>query len=265
MTGNQASIFKRPKLCEFPHETSVTAQTARTITFKPLAQRRPHPDACEPGASSLSRFHRGVAGQSQQRSLTIPPHSKIIVTGQRYNRIMSRGFELQSYHGCQIALHWLIAVLVAVQYVTGGSIDRTHKAVAHGNTPESVDLILHAIHNRTGFVVFGLMVVRAVARALLGTPRPPFPDRNWRSLLTRTTHASFYLILFAQALTGVTASYFFLSVGLVHVALSKLLLALIALHALAATWHFFIKHDGIMERMVPLKIVRNWRSGRSKA
>jgi cytochrome b561 len=173
---------------------------------------------------------------------------------------MSRNkLDLQSYHWCQVALHWLIAVLVAVQYATGSSIERTHHAVARGLEPEALDLTLHAIHNRTGLVIFGLMLIRLAVRLLIGAPAPAVADGEWQSRLARATHLGFYLILLVQASTGAIASYIFWPLSVVHVTLSKVLLALITLHALAALRHFS-KRDGTMERMVPLVALRNWRA-----
>jgi len=167
--------------------------------------------------------------------------------------------DLQSYHWCQIALHWLVALLVAVQYATGSSIDRTHHAVARGLEPEPFDLTLHAIHNRTGLMILGLMLIRLAMRLLIGAPNPAAADRDWQFRLGRATHLGFYVILLIQASTGAIASYFFWPISVLHVALSKVLLALITLHALAALWHFSIKRDGTMGRMVPLSVLRNWR------
>jgi hypothetical protein len=65
---------------------------------------------------------------------------------------MATKFAPHSYHWCQVALHWLVAALVATQYATGGSIGRTHSAVAHGGKAEPLDLLLHAIHNRVGLL-----------------------------------------------------------------------------------------------------------------
>jgi cytochrome b561 len=161
-----------------------------------------------------------------------------------------------TYHWGQIALHWLVALLVAVQYATGGSIERTHSAVARGLEPESLDLTLHAIHNRAGLVIFGLMLIRLAMRLLIGAPSPTVPDSGWQIRLARAMHFGFYFILLIQASTGAIASYLFWPVSVLHVTLSKVLLALITLHAFAAIWHFSIKRDGVMERMIPLRALR---------
>ena len=193
-------------------------------------------------------------------------HTKKSLAGSRYNASMSlQRHDLQSYHWCQIGLHWLVALLVAVQYTTGSSIDRTHNAIARGLNPESFDLTLHVIHNRTGLVILGLILIRLAMRLLIGAPNPAVPDPDWQFRLARATHLGFYLILIVEASTGAIVSYFFWPVSVVHVALSKLLLALIILHTFAALWHFSIKRDGTLERMVPLNMLRNWRLRRRKA
>jgi len=162
----------------------------------------------------------------------------------------------RTYHWCQIALHWLVALLVAAQYATGGSIERTHHAVAHGLEAKPSDLFLHKIHNRTGLIILGLMLVRLAMRLMIGVPDPPGPKSDWRVRLARMVHLSFYAILIGQASTGAIASYFFWPVSVVHVALSKILLALIMLHASAALWHFFVLRDGAVERILTLRFSR---------
>jgi cytochrome b561 len=164
-----------------------------------------------------------------------------------------------SYHWCQVALHWLVALLVAAQYATGGSIERTHHAVAHGHEAQPFDLLLHKIHNRTGLIILGLMLVRLLLRMLIGVPSPSGEEGDWRTRAARAMHVGFYVILIAQASTGAIASYFFWPVSALHVALSKVLLALIAVHASAAVWHRFVLRDGAMARMAP------WRKAGTSA
>lgn len=154
-----------------------------------------------------------------------------------------------SYHWSQVALHWLVALLVAVQYATGGSIGRTHAAVAYGIEPDPFDLTLHAIHNRAGLTILVVMLARLALRLLIGVPEPLNSPTGWRRRLVQATHAAFYLILIAQASTGAVAAYVYWPVSTIHGALSNALLALIALHASAAFWHLFIRRDGTMRRI----------------
>jgi cytochrome b561 len=166
---------------------------------------------------------------------------------------MSSKLAPHAYHWSQVTLHWLVALLVAAQYATGGSIERTHHAAAHGHEVNSLDLILHKVHNRTGLIILGLMLVRLAMRLAIGVPDQLGAKSDWRVRLARVAHLSFYAILIAQASTGAIASYFFWPVAAVHVVLSKVLLALIALHACAAFWHVFVVRDGAMGRILTLR------------
>jgi cytochrome b561 len=165
----------------------------------------------------------------------------------------------RAYHWTQITLHWVVALLVAVQFATGGSIERTHHAVAHGHEAQPFDLLLHKIHNRTGLIILGLMLARLLLRIAIGAPAPSGVEGDWRTRAARATHVGFYVVLIAQASTGAIASYFFWPVSVLHVALSKLLLALIAAHVFAALWHCFVLRDGAMARMAP------WRNAGTSA
>jgi len=158
-----------------------------------------------------------------------------------------------SYHWSQVALHWLVALLVAAQYATGGSIGRTHAAVARGIEPEPFDLTLHAIHNRVGLTIFALVIVRLALRLFIGVPDLLDSRTGWHRRLARATHAAFYLMLIAQASTGAVATYLYWPVSVLHGPLAKALLALIALHAAAAFWHLFIARDGAMKRILGLR------------
>lgn len=172
--------------------------------------------------------------------------------------------EAQSYHWSQVALHWLVAFLVALQFATGGSIERTHHAVERGLDPGRLDLVLHAVHNRTGLVIFGLMLIRLAMRLLVGAPKLEVADSGWQPRLACATHLGFYVVLLTQALTGAIASYFYWPISTIHIALSKVLLALIVLHALAALWHMLVKRGATMGRMIPLVALRNWRARGSR-
>ena len=70
------------------------------------------------------------------------------------------------YSLAQIGLHWLIALLVPLQYLTGGSIERTHHAVHMGMEPSYWDTVQHHLHNYAGMAIGLLMGVRLVLRIM---------------------------------------------------------------------------------------------------
>lgn len=154
-----------------------------------------------------------------------------------------------TYHPVQILLHWLIAGLIVVQYSTGGSILRTHNAVMMGMEPDAGDLLLHAIHNRSGMAILLLMLARLALRVFRGVPALD-NHGDWRMHVAYTLHWAFYVLVIAQALIGLTASYVYWPVAPLHAFGAKLLLGMIGLHVLAAFSHQFITRDQTLTRML---------------
>lgn len=148
------------------------------------------------------------------------------------------------YNSLQIGLHWLVVLLVAAQYASSGAIVRAHRVHLIGQRPSASDLILHALHNRVGLAIVGLMLGRLALRLWLGAPAPR-PSR-----LTRGVHLAFYAVLIAQGVTGAIAAYFWWPISAVHVLLFKLLLALVAAHVAGALWGEFGLRDGTLRRML---------------
>ncbi|MDP9809493.1 cytochrome b561 [Rhizobium tibeticum] len=153
------------------------------------------------------------------------------------------------YSLSQIVLHWAVAVLIPIQYWTGGSIERTHHAVHMGLSPDPWDVIQHQVHNYTGITIGALMVarfsLRVIHRSASGHPAKSPVDR-----LARAMHVAFYAAVIAQAAMGFVASYFWFGIAPVHVLGSRVILALLALHIVAAAWHTFVWRDETVDRML---------------
>jgi len=134
------------------------------------------------------------------------------------------------YSFAQIALHWLIALLIVEQYVTSAAILRTHAYHPLGKRPDPFDLTLHAAHTRIGLAIFGLVVLRLAFRWVWGAPawRDSLP--LWRVRLSRAVQYALYLVLLGEAAAGAVASYLWWPMSAVHVALFWALVALVALH-----------------------------------
>ncbi len=165
-----------------------------------------------------------------------------------------------TYRGVRIVLHWSVVALVLVQYATGGSIERMHHAEAHGHEPAPLDPILHTIHNRSGLVIFALMLGWLVLRWHRGA-LAPLGGRSvlgeaastWQGRLSSAMHAALYAVLLSQAATGAVASYLFWPISHVHAGLADVTLVLVALHALAAFWHHFLERDETLRRMLGIR------------
>lgn len=152
------------------------------------------------------------------------------------------------YRPIQVALHWLVAVLVIEQYATSGAIKRTHAAMIAGQPPDPTDLLLHTIHNRAGMAITGLMALRLLLRWRTG---PTWRAQTFAARAAASAHAAFYGLIVAQGATGFIAAYFWWPISAAHVILFKALLALIAVHILAALWHHFARRDDTLTQMVP--------------
>jgi cytochrome b561 len=156
---------------------------------------------------------------------------------------MKRGYSL-----AQIALHWLVALLVPVQYLTGGSIERTHHAVHMGMTPAYWDVVQHHLHNYAGMAIGLLMGMRLVLRLL--QPRETCRPGRWPERAATALHHAFYATIIGQACMGFVASYFWFRIAPYHVVGSRIILAMVALHLAAAAWHTLAVRDETVDRMV---------------
>lgn len=163
-------------------------------------------------------------------------------------------------------LHWLVAVLLAAQFVVTWLMPdiEPHMAVS--------PVIM--LHFTLGLLVVVLMLVRLVAR-LQSPPPPPEPGTpGWERVLALGTHRLFYLVLIAVPFLGwIAASAHGLPVqflgvlplpalapdgaewghqlGDVHGLVMWTMFGLVALHAAAALFHALIRRDGTLRRMLP--------------
>lgn len=170
------------------------------------------------------------------------------------------------YSGTAQLLHWLIALLVVVQFTlvwTAGTMPR-------GDLRTTVMLT----HVSVGFTVFVLALVRIGWRFTHAPPAFPASMSNGEQWLARITHWALYALIILMPLSGLALwatagrdiDWFWLvtiPVALaenhaqheffegVHVSLSWVLLVLAIFHVLAAIWHVVVKKDGLMKRMAP--------------
>lgn len=167
-----------------------------------------------------------------------------------------------------IALHWLMAALIAVQAGMGLAMTRLPVGVEQFQW--------YGRHKSLGIVILGILAARLAWRWT--HPPPPLTVSGWERRAARSVHAGLYLVLAAMPLTGwamASASNAPVSVfGLVtlpdlvapdrdvrnffitaHVALAVTLGALLALHIGAAVRHA-MRGDGVAARMWPWALRR---------
>ncbi|MEO7578344.1 MAG: cytochrome b [Massilia sp.] len=173
---------------------------------------------------------------------------------------------LPAYSGAAKRLHWLIVLLVAIQFVTAFLLPHIGR-----NTPPSTVINLHFSF---GILILVVMAVRLVHRLRHPVPLEARDARPAERFLAKTTHRLFYLILLVGPFLGwASASSHKLPVTLfgilplppiaqagagwaneagdIHSTAMWAILWLIGLHAAAAIYHHVIRRDGTLRRMLP--------------
>jgi len=165
-----------------------------------------------------------------------------------------------------IALHWLIAIGVFVMIGLGWSMTDIPKG-----TPERA--FYFNLHKSIGVTIGVLVLIRLWWRLTHRPPALPGSMPAWEVRAAKINHGLLYACLLVMPLVGFLASnftkygvkYFGLQVGPffaenqalrdglqeVHESVSYLLVALIAVHTLAAFKHLLVDKDGVFQRMLP--------------
>lgn len=153
-----------------------------------------------------------------------------------------------TYSKTQIALHWVIMLLVLFQILAHDEIERLWTGRMDGTLP---NVATPNVHVAVGFLILALVVWRLVLRLRRGVPPLPATEHPALKLVASGTHILFYVLLIGMPLSG--AGAWILGLGpaaQAHSIAEKVLIALIALHVLAAlAQHFWFKTD-VLKRML---------------
>jgi cytochrome b561 len=163
-------------------------------------------------------------------------------------------------------LHWIIAVLLVLQFALAWTADEMPEESA-----QRLTLIVR--HVSFGITVLALAIVRILWRFGNPTPAPPVGARRWEISISHATHGILYLLLLVIPISGFLmsaahgdpVSWFGLQLPALvskgaaigrpahetHEILSNVLLAIVGLHVLAALKHHFITHNDVLRRMRP--------------
>ena len=157
---------------------------------------------------------------------------------------------ISGYSSLQIALHWLIAALVAFQLIFGEGMTNVREAAEDGATPSSVDAAVAIGHYWFGIAILLLVLVRLGVRLYQGVPPRPLTTPTWMDWAAKLVHWAFYLMLFAMPVLGLLTVYVSDEFGDIHKQGKPIFIALIAVHVLAALFHQLVKRDGTLRRML---------------
>jgi cytochrome b561 len=170
------------------------------------------------------------------------------------------------YTGTAKLLHWLIVLLLIAQFTVAWTMPHIGR-----NTPVTT---LISLHFTIGVVILAVALVRLAWRITHSEPKPLDGIPPWQVYSTRVLHWLLYLLLFVVPVLGwINASWRGIPVGMFGLELPKLIatrapgwgwtgdvhgllanyamLALVGLHVLAGLYHYFIRRDGVLQRMLP--------------
>ena len=172
------------------------------------------------------------------------------------------------YNSVAKSLHWLILALLILQFTFAWTMPDIGRTV-----PSS---ILVDCHVWFGVTILFVAVIRLLWRLTHGEPEPEDGIPPWQVATARLIHWLLYALLFTIPILGwMNASWrgmhvtFFGLVELPKLLQTKVpgwdwtgdlhsllanyaLLALIGAHVTAALYHYMIRRDGVLQRMLPI-------------
>jgi len=165
------------------------------------------------------------------------------------------------------AFHWTIVLLLVVQFLTAVLMPEIDRDV--------VPSTLISLHFSIGLLIVVVMGIRLIYRLQKPVPLEAAGTPRWELWTARATHRIFYFILLIGPFLGWASASahnlpvnlfgviplpsiapfharWALSAGDVHALMMWILLCLAFVHAAAALFHHFIRHDDVLRRMLPM-------------
>jgi cytochrome b561 len=154
------------------------------------------------------------------------------------------------YRSSQIALHWLVFVLVAFLFITGDNMTNAFDALRK-SAGSAWNLTWIPIHITCGLLVLAAMIGRLALRRRFGAPKPPADEVAPLRILAIGVHLLLYLLLILAPIGGLVGFFFVPQAAALHHFLVRLpLMVLVGLHVLGSVWHLVVKRDKVFQRML---------------
>jgi cytochrome b561 len=177
---------------------------------------------------------------------------------------IAAGEDRTRYDGLSIALHWLTAALVLVQFALAETWGWFDRPVRH---------VMVVAHMSAGIILAAVIAARIAWRLTPGHRMPPAVS-GWVELASQAVHYLLYFMLAAEAVLGFVLrwsgneamSFFGLPIPSPFAPLSRsahdligdthkwngwAIVILAAGHAAAALYHRYALHDRVLARMLP--------------
>ncbi|WP_223637367.1 cytochrome b [Rhodobacter sp. TJ_12] len=155
----------------------------------------------------------------------------------------------QGYSRAQIALHWIVAVLIIPQFLFNDAIGAAFHA-AQNAEPIAFNAAA-PLHIITGVAILVIVIWRMVLRFSRGAPAPVPTANPMMTKIAASVQHTMYLVLILMVVSGGMAR--FGGVGFaagVHGALALVLALLILIHVAGAVKQQFVEKTGVIARMM---------------
>jgi cytochrome b561 len=172
----------------------------------------------------------------------------------------------EEYSGFAKLLHWTIAACVLFIIPAG--------IIMHNLPDGDVKNLIYTLHRSFGALILALMLIRLAYRLVNGAPAPEPTLTAFQRIVSHAVHVALYGLLIAQPIIGWIATSAYgaaISVfGLftlpalvgkneaiakplfqVHELVGFAIAGLLVMHIGAALYHYFIRRDGVLQRMLP--------------
>jgi cytochrome b561 len=179
---------------------------------------------------------------------------------------MTYGSRTDHYPSTSKFLHWLVAACVLTTAPVAIAMTRLDKGPSQD--------ALYNFHKSLGVLILFLMILRLINRMVVGAPVADPGIEPWQKTVSSIVHTSFYLLLLAMPIVGYAANSAFgaatpffglfnlppivgeneqLATQLftLHRWVGWLVIVLVLTHVAAALYHFFIRGDNVLPRMLP--------------
>ena len=155
----------------------------------------------------------------------------------------------KGYSSAQIGLHWIIALLIALQFLFNEPMGEAFDSVMRGTVPPFSWAVW--AHIAGGVAILALVLWRVALRRSRGVPPPPEGEGTLLGRAASLGHWALYALMVLMPVSGLVAWFGGVdTAGEAHGLMSNLMLFVLAVHVAAALWHQFWLKDHLLLRMM---------------
>ena len=149
------------------------------------------------------------------------------------------------YSGLQIALHWIIAILIPLAWLSSGGAEEAWDAMEEGAAAPG--FVPHVI---LGLAILALAILRLIVRLRRGVPEAPGVPGSLQVRASDWGHRLIYLLMIAVPIGGISIWFGGMDNGDIHGLFANVLMIVVLGHALRALYHQYVVKDGLLRRMM---------------